>query len=58
MVMLRLSREIGPAMSWGMLGTNALLYIVGAFGLAALSYYFVEKPVLAWRDRIFSDKVE
>jgi peptidoglycan/LPS O-acetylase OafA/YrhL len=58
MVMLRLSREIGPATSWGMLGTNALLYIVGAFGLAALSYYFVEKPVLAWRDRTFSDKVE
>jgi peptidoglycan/LPS O-acetylase OafA/YrhL len=45
-------------MSWGMLGTNAFLYIVGAFGLAALSYYFVEKPVLAWRDRVFSDKVE
>ncbi|MEY2846836.1 MAG: hypothetical protein RL076_2382 [Chloroflexota bacterium] len=58
MVMLRLSREIGPATSWGMLGTNALLYLVGAIGLAALSYYFVEKPVLTWRDRTFSDKVE
>lgn len=56
MVMLRLSRDIGEATSWPMLGTNALLYVVGSFGLAAASYYLVEKPILAWRDQRIRDQ--
>lgn len=56
MVMLRMSREIGAATSWSMLASNALLYVSASLALAALSYYFVEKPVLAWRDRRFRDR--
>lgn len=56
MVMLRITRDIGAATSWPMLAGNALIYIVASFGLAAISYYFVEKPVLAWRDRRFRDR--
>jgi peptidoglycan/LPS O-acetylase OafA/YrhL len=50
-----LERSIGSATTWPILGALFGAYIALTFGAAALSYYFVEAPVLRWRNRAYPE---
>jgi peptidoglycan/LPS O-acetylase OafA/YrhL len=55
MMVIFLERSIGSATTWPILGALFGAYIALTFGAAALSYYFVEAPVLRWRNRAYPE---
>ena len=55
MMVIFLARAFDAATTWPILGGLFGAYIVLTFGVAALSYYFVEAPVLRWRNRTYPE---
>ena len=45
----------GSAVDWPSWGRNVFVYLVGTIVLASLSYRYVEKPFLAWRDAHYKE---
>lgn len=50
-----LVRQFGSATSWPMLVLLVVAYLLLTFGVAWMSYRWVEVPLLRWRDRHFPD---
>jgi peptidoglycan/LPS O-acetylase OafA/YrhL len=55
MMVLFLERAFNVATTWPILGALFCAYIALTFGVATLSYYFVEAPVLRWRNRVYPE---
>ena len=55
MMAIFLERAFTPATTWPMLGALFCAYTALTFGAATLSYYFVEAPVLRWRNRVYPE---
>ena len=55
MMVIFLARTFNAATTWPILGALFGAYIALTFGVATLSYYFVEAPVLRWRNRAYPE---
>jgi peptidoglycan/LPS O-acetylase OafA/YrhL len=55
MMAIFLERTFTVATSWLTLGVLFGAYIALTFSAATLSYYFVEAPVLRWRNRVYPE---
>jgi peptidoglycan/LPS O-acetylase OafA/YrhL len=55
MMVIFLERAFNAATTWPILGALFCVYIALTFGMATLSYYFVEAPVLRWRNRVYPE---
>jgi peptidoglycan/LPS O-acetylase OafA/YrhL len=55
MMVIFLERAFNAATTWPILGALFCAYITLTFGAATLSYYFVEAPVLRWRNRVYPE---